>query len=269
LEMQTGRVLCSVVVVFECSLTPFYACVMTADLPNGPLALGKRTSASAVQPASSPVAKRKTAKRRETKRERMNHKARKAQKNEPKRPLLPSRIFGNERRFAIIEAIRAKGRKVSPGRIRKQIAALWDAATDKPTYFALAHKDKARYADEKAAFDWEESCTRSRPAASFEDAAPPPPAHYVVPPNWASASAAVASAYRHAVGHLQPFLVPVNGSWVDPKTARQQRTRWAALPPCAHMQPHVEGGEWWHSSWPGVAAPCAVASRPGGAAGVD
>jgi hypothetical protein len=122
-------------------------CAMTADL------LGIPALASAAQSAIRRVAKRKKAKRGET------HKAPNATKHEPKRPLRPSRIFGNERRTAIIEALRATGKKITGTRIRKQIAALWDAETDKPKYFALAHKDKERYADEKAAFDWKMAST--------------------------------------------------------------------------------------------------------------
>jgi hypothetical protein len=218
-------------------------CAMTADLP---LTLGIPAFSSAAQSAVRRVAKRKKAKRGET------HKAPNATKHAPKRPLRPSRIFGNERRTAIIEVMRATGEKITGTRIRKRIAALWYAETDKPKYFALAHKDKERYADEKAAFDWNESCTRSRRAASSEDATETLPPHDAAA--CASVSGAAASVYSFAVSYLQPFLVCVNGSWVDPKMLRNQRTQWAAMqlmaagrgplraPTCNHTLRVASGG---------------------------
>jgi hypothetical protein len=45
----------------------------------------------------------------------------------------------------------------------------------------------------------------------------------------ASVPAAAAAVYSYAARYLQPFLVPVDMSWVEPKMARNHRTRWAAL----------------------------------------
>jgi hypothetical protein len=75
--------------------------------------------------------------------------------NEPKRALSAYFIFGNEKRPAIMEAVRAKGEKVNIAEIGKQITAMWAAETNKQKYEALAAKDKERYAAEKAKFDSE------------------------------------------------------------------------------------------------------------------
>jgi hypothetical protein len=222
--------------------------------------------------------------------------------NEP-RPALPAKdIFGDEWRPAIIEASRAMGDQVNAADVDRQVAALWDAETDKLKYYDLSRNDRERYADEKAAFDWDggaaTQAAKKKPAipgtraASVEDTAqidvaPPrwapvivatasvygyvvkylqpfvvgmtgmylrskvqaaqkiampenraasfgncvqtPPAHDAAPPQWASTSAVAASVYNCAGGYLRPFLVVVDGWTVDPKTARHQRTRWAAL----------------------------------------
>jgi hypothetical protein len=160
-------------------------------------------------------------------------------KHEPKPALWAHEIFENERRPAVIEAIRATGEKVTSAEIDRRLAALWNAEADMAKYSALAGKDRERYVDEKATFDWEGGVAapavknytaRSRPrAASFEDAAQTPLAHSIASSHGASASAAAASVYSYAGAFLQPFLVSVNGSWVDSKVARRQRTRWAAL----------------------------------------
>jgi hypothetical protein len=146
-------------------------------------------------------------------------------------------IFENERRPAVIEAIRATGEKVTSAEIDRRLAALWNAEADMAKYSALAQKDNERYAEETAAFDCEGGAapqavkkkTPGERAASFEDAAQTPPAHDAVRPDWASVSAAAASVYGYAVGYLQPFLVVVHGTRFDPKMARSQRTRWSAL----------------------------------------
>jgi hypothetical protein len=206
-----------------------FLCSLTAQMAS----LGRH--ALAAQPAVRRSGKRKQVKRKKAKRGetkkwgKQTRKARQAKENEPKRPLSPTSIFGNERRPAIISAIRAKGEKINKARIRKQLAALWDAETNKPKYFHLAHKDKERYADEKVAFDWEETTAkkRNRLAESFEDAAQTPPSRDDVAQ---PLGAAAASVYSYAVGYLQPFLVKVDGAnWVDPPMARNRRTRWAAL----------------------------------------
>jgi hypothetical protein len=198
--------------------------------------------ALAAHAAGGPVAKRKkakhnTAKRSKATRERASKANKK--KNEPKPALCAVTIFTNERRPAIMEALRAKGDQVDPADIDRQIAALWRAEPNWTEYYARAVKDSERYADEKATFDWEggaaDQAVKKRTAApkkrapSFEDAAQTPPAHDVTQPRWASVFIAAASIYSYAVGYLQPFLVPVNGNWVDSKMARHQRTRWAAL----------------------------------------
>jgi hypothetical protein len=148
----------------------------------------------------------------------------------PQRALSPSSIFANEKRLAVVRAILARGGKISASRVRNRIADLWHVETDAPKYYYLAHKDQERYANEKAAFDWEETSTPKQLAACFEDAAlQSPPARDEAPRDRASVAAAAASVYSYAVGYLQPFFVMVGRSWIDPKTARSQRTRWAAL----------------------------------------
>jgi hypothetical protein len=195
-----------------------------------------RVALSETAQANRKKVNRKKAKREKAKREEAS-KAK--QKKEPKPAQSAKVIFGNERRPAIVEAIRARGGKINAARVGAEITALWHAETDRDTYFALAVKDRERYADEKAV---------------YADGAQPPSTHDVAPPHWPSVSAAAASVYRYAVGYLQPFLVTADGMWVDSKMARHQRTRWAALclmaagrgpvraPTCDHML-RVASGE--------------------------
>jgi hypothetical protein len=209
------------------------------------------------------VAKRKkavhtTVKRRKAKRERAAQAMKK--KHELTPPLSAQMIFANERRPAIVAAIRAKGDHVSSSEVDMQITALWFAEADKARYRALEDKDRERYADDKATLHWEGGVPRKRTAApqnraaSFEDAAQTPPVHDAVPLQWASVSPAAASVYCYAVGYLQPFVVLADGTWVDPKMARHKRTQWASLqliavgcgplraPTCSHML-QVASGE--------------------------
>jgi hypothetical protein len=206
------------------------------DVMRGPatrVALAKVVKASAAPALAGRVANRKKAKRWRKKRTKAKRQKASAatKKNAPQRALTADVIFDNERRPAIVAAILAKGEAVDVAVIGDQIAALWRTEPDKMKYSLLAQKDEGRYADEKAAFDWEDAAaaqpikkktaTPKQRAAAFEDAAQTP--------DWAFVSAAAVSVYSYAVGYLEPFLVPVGGGWADPKMARNHRTRWAAL----------------------------------------
>jgi hypothetical protein len=183
--------------------------------------------------------KHETARRENAKLQRATVSNAKREKSEPQPALRAEVIFENERRPVLEEVVRTRCGQVNLTHIDGQIAALWIAETDKAKYYALADTDSERYADEKAAFDWEGGAasqavtktkttgTPKKRATSFEDAAPP--ARDVVTPHWASGSAAAASVYSYAVAYLEPFLVLVDRRWVEPKIARNQRTRWAAL----------------------------------------
>jgi hypothetical protein len=196
------------------------------------------------------VARRTNNRRKWAKKENAPNNATK--KNEPKPALSPRMIFGNERRPAIMGAIRAKGETIDAAAIERQIAALWDAKRYVPMkYYTLAEKDKERYADEKVAFDLGETATPKRRDTSFKNAAQTHPTYQVASP---SVAASAASVYSYAVGYLRPFLVQVGGSWIDPKMARNQRTRWAAqqliaagrgsrrAPACNHTLRVASGG---------------------------
>jgi hypothetical protein len=201
--------------------------------PAARVALGKPSDSATRPTRFGHVAKRMHTKRRNAKRGRTIDKIRMAKKNEPKRALSPSSIFGSETRPTIIEAFRSKGEKINAAGIRKHIAALWDAETDKDKYYDLARRDQERYADEKAAFDWEETSTPKRRRrrdglVSFEDAAQTPPT--VLAPRSASVATAAASVYSYATSYLQPFFVMVGGSWLIP---RRHAVNERAGPPCS------------------------------------
>jgi hypothetical protein len=199
---------------------------------------GEALAAHSASGRAGKTAKHKTARRRSAKKERAS-KPKKNSKNEPKPALESYMIFGNERRPTIMDAIHVNGGQVDPADIDRRIAVLWDAETDKAKYYGLADKDRERYADEKAAFDWEGgaaartvkkmTAAQRKRAAFSEDAAQTPSAHDVAPSDRTSLSAAAASVYSYAVGYLQPFFIRIGVRWVDPKMARNQRTCWAAL----------------------------------------
>jgi hypothetical protein len=180
-------------------------------------------------------AKRKKSKRRRAKREKPSTST---MKEEPKPPLRAYAIFANERRPAVVAAM---GEKVDMANVDMQIATLWFVETDTAKYRTLEDRDRERYADEKAAFDWgggaaskaarkKTATSRKARAASFDgDAAQAPLAHDIPPPRRVPVSTAAASVYSYAVAYLQPFLVRVNGTSVDPQISRHQRTRWAAV----------------------------------------
>jgi hypothetical protein len=202
---------------------------------------------------------RQVAKRRKAKRQKAPKATKKKKEHEPKPALRAYAIFCAERRPAIIEAIHANSEAVTAADIDRRLTALWDVETDRTKYYALENRDRERYADEKATFHSEgavkkKAATPKNRAASFEDSAQAPSAHDEVSPHSASLPAAASSVYSYAVGYLQPFLVRVNGSQVDSKRARHQRTRWVALqlmaagreplraPTCNHALRVASGG---------------------------
>jgi hypothetical protein len=212
------------------------------------------SNAVAAQACGGRLAKLKKAKNKKAKRSQTKHKTVKRKKakgdraltattkntNAPKPALEPRVIFDNERRPILVAAIRANGEMADAADIDRRITALWYAETHTAKYHALARVDRQRYADERAAFDWEggaaapvtnrQAATLIRErAASFTSTTRPSPASDGAPVERASLSAAATSVYSHAVSYLQPFSITVNGYSVEPQMVRHQRTRWAAL----------------------------------------
>jgi hypothetical protein len=104
------------------------------------IALAKTSRSSSAQGSIGQATTRKTAKRTTAKRR--NAKPRPTQKNEPKPALRADMIFANEKRPAIMDAIRARGESIHPADVRDQIAALWDAETHRIQYYDPAEKDR-------------------------------------------------------------------------------------------------------------------------------
>lgn len=77
---------------------------------------------------------------------------REKQEGEPTRALSAYFVFSNEKRPAIIEAMKADGSKVDVAAIGKKIGEMWGnaSAEEKAPYEATAAADKARYESEKA-----------------------------------------------------------------------------------------------------------------------